>query len=66
MSDRFCARCDQPVEELPKGKEWTTSTEVQGEYRHKKTHKDGVPYCGRQFLAEHETYTEADGERYSE
>jgi hypothetical protein len=56
---RFCAHCDQKVEKLPEGKDWTTRTGDQGQYKHKVGAQDGVRNCGRQFLAEHETYTES-------
>lgn len=60
---RYCAHCDQEVEKIPDAKEWTVSSDqVQRSFRHVKTHRDGVSYCGRQFLAEHETYTEGESE----
>lgn len=55
---RFCAHCDQEVELLPAGKEWTAGGSSRGEYRHKSMSHIGIPNCGRQFLFEHETYTE--------
>lgn len=53
---RYCAYCDQPVEEIPKGKEWTTGS-GHGEFKHKSSSFNGVAFCGRQFLYNHETYT---------
>lgn len=57
--NRFCAHCDQPVDEVPEGKEWTTRSGDVGKFKHKAPSVKGIPNCGRQFLAEHETYTEA-------
>jgi hypothetical protein len=56
---RYCAHCDQPVEKLPEGKDWTTRAGDRGQYKHSRSSTNGVANCGRQFLAEHETYTEA-------
>jgi hypothetical protein len=60
---RYCAYCDQPVEKIPTAtKEWTARGETRGEFKHARTAKDGVPYCGRQFLTEDQTYLEGDSE----
>jgi hypothetical protein len=57
METRFCIFCDRQVEKLPKAtKEWTTGGAAQGDYKH----IGAGPSCGRQFLFEHETYTETD------
>lgn len=56
---RFCAHCDQPVDEIADSKLITSKGEDTGKYKHKAPSHQGVGNCGRQFLREDETYTES-------
>ena len=60
---RFCAYCDQLVEERPEGKKlWTQGDDqAQGEFQHKRASQDGIGNCGRRYLTENQTYTETVG-----
>lgn len=58
---RLCVFCEQPVIAIPDAtKEWTTKKGDPAQFKHEKTSQNSIPYCGRQFLAEHDTFTETD------
>ena len=57
---RRCLYCDQEVKEPPDPeKVWGKGETKQG-FIHNKSSSGGIPYCGRQFLNENQTYTEGD------
>lgn len=61
---RLCAHCEQEVVPIPEPtKEWTTRSGDAAQFKHRKLSENGIQNCGRQFLAEHDTYTERDSDR---
>jgi len=59
---RFCALCDQSVRLVNKSDKIWGKGENAGVFIHVKSSEHGVPGCGRQFLREHQTYTEGDSD----
>jgi hypothetical protein len=62
MEERFCAIDDMPVKPVRAGDPELTKKFGQGldEATGKYYHSRGNGICGKQFLEEHQTYTETD------
>ena len=59
--ERHCLFCDQPVRRVSSTEKEIWGKEApRGDFIHVKTSDKGIPYCGRQFLKEEQTYTEED------